>query len=126
LSEAVSTDPADKTRNDARLRKVKSELPSYVSKRALEHKVVRGVMVELELPAGAELVSGNYFSLLGVTKTLTGWHLVTLLPLVFALTMLSTAALNVAIDRVAYRPLRRSTRLARHDAGDAPRLERRC
>src|SRR5262249_57615957 len=53
-----------------------------------------------------------WFSLLGVTRTLHGWHLVTLLPLVFALTMLTTAALNVAIDRVAYRPLRRSTRLA--------------
>jgi branched-chain amino acid transport system permease protein len=47
-----------------------------------------------------------------VTKTLTSWQLVTILPLVFILTMASTAALNVAIDRVAYRPLRRSTRLA--------------
>ena len=34
-------------------------LPSYVSKRALEHKVVRGVIVEIELPDGAELVSGK-------------------------------------------------------------------
>jgi len=34
-------------------------LPSYVSKRALEHKVVRGVIVELDLPPGAELVSGK-------------------------------------------------------------------
>src|SRR6184192_2212344 len=32
--------------------------------------------------------------------------------IVFVLTMLTTAALNVVIDRVAYRPLRRSTRLA--------------
>jgi branched-chain amino acid transport system permease protein len=39
-------------------------------------------------------------------------QLLTLLPLVFALTMLTTAALNVAIDRVAYRPLRRAPRLA--------------
>src|SRR6059058_781627 len=31
---------------------------------------------------------------------------------VFMLTMLTTAALNVVIDRAAYRPLRRSTRLA--------------
>src|SRR5499426_3251741 len=31
---------------------------------------------------------------------------------VFVLTMLTTALLNVTIDRVAYRPLRRSTRLA--------------
>jgi murein tripeptide amidase MpaA len=34
-------------------------LPSYVSKRALERKVVRGVVVELALPQGAELVSGR-------------------------------------------------------------------
>ena len=57
-------------------------------------------------------ISLAWFALLGVTGTLTGWQLVTVLPLVFVLTMLTTAALNVAIDRVAYRPLRRSSRLA--------------
>jgi hypothetical protein len=34
-------------------------LPSYVSKRALERKVVRGVVAEIVLPPGAELVSGQ-------------------------------------------------------------------
>ena len=34
-------------------------LPSYVSKRALERKVVRGVIAEIALPAGAELVHGK-------------------------------------------------------------------
>jgi branched-chain amino acid transport system permease protein len=57
-------------------------------------------------------VSMAWFALLGVTKTLTGWSLVTLLPLVFVLTMLTTALLNVAIDRAAYRPLRHRRRLA--------------
>src|SRR5207302_611305 len=57
-------------------------------------------------------ISLAWFTLLGVTGTLTGWQLLTILPLVFVLTMLTTATLNVAIDRVAYRPLRRSTRLA--------------
>ena len=33
-------------------------LPSYVSKRALERKVVRGLIVEISLPAAAELVGG--------------------------------------------------------------------
>jgi len=33
-------------------------LPSYVSKRAQERKVVRGLIVEIALPAAAELVSG--------------------------------------------------------------------
>jgi len=34
-------------------------LPSYVSKRALERKIARGVIAEIALPAGAELVSGK-------------------------------------------------------------------
>jgi len=34
-------------------------LPSYVSKRALARKVVRGVMLEIELPPGATLVQGK-------------------------------------------------------------------
>lgn len=33
-------------------------LPSYVTKRALENKVTRGVVAEIELPAGAQLVTG--------------------------------------------------------------------
>ncbi|MEO8739324.1 MAG: M14 family metallopeptidase [Casimicrobiaceae bacterium] len=34
-------------------------LPSYVSKRALERKVVRGLIAEIALPMGADLVSGK-------------------------------------------------------------------
>ena len=34
-------------------------LPSYVSKRAQERKTVRGVVAEIALPAGAELLSGK-------------------------------------------------------------------
>jgi len=34
-------------------------LPAYVSKRALERKQVRGVIFEIELPAGAELIGGK-------------------------------------------------------------------
>jgi hypothetical protein len=34
-------------------------LPSYVSKRALERRQVRGVVFELELPQGAKLISGK-------------------------------------------------------------------
>jgi branched-chain amino acid transport system permease protein len=57
-------------------------------------------------------ISLAWFTLLGITTTLTGWQLVTILPLVFVLTMATTAAINVGIDRVAYRPLRNSPRLA--------------
>jgi len=34
-------------------------LPSYVTKRALERKVVRGVVYEIALPEGAELIAGK-------------------------------------------------------------------
>jgi murein tripeptide amidase MpaA len=45
-------------------------LPSYVSKMALKHKVVRGVLAEISLPAGAELVNGKPREELG---ELEGW-----------------------------------------------------
>ena len=34
-------------------------LPSYVSKRALERKIVRGAIAEIALPAGAKLLHGK-------------------------------------------------------------------
>jgi branched-chain amino acid transport system permease protein len=47
-----------------------------------------------------------------MARTLQGWELVVILPLIFLATMVLTGAINVTIDRLAYRPLRRSTRLA--------------
>jgi branched-chain amino acid transport system permease protein len=84
---------------------------------ALGYTMVYGIIELINFAHGDVFMLGLFislawFTLLGVTTTLTGWQLVTLLPLVFVLTMLSTAILNVAIDRVAYRPLRRSARLA--------------
>src|SRR5438128_387531 len=84
---------------------------------ALGYTMVYGIIELINFAHGDVFVLGLFislawFSLLGVTKTLVGWQLLTILPLVFALTMLTTAALNVTIDRLAYRPLRRSTRLA--------------
>jgi branched-chain amino acid transport system permease protein len=52
------------------------------------------------------------FTLVGFTQTLVGWQLVTVLPFIFVATMLATGLINVTIDRLAYRPLRRSPRLA--------------
>ncbi len=40
-------------------------LPSYVSKRALERKVVRGVVAEIALPSGAQLLHGKRREMLG-------------------------------------------------------------
>src|SRR5205809_336677 len=84
---------------------------------ALGYTMVYGIIELINFAHGDVFMLGlfvslSWFTLLGVTKTLTGWQLLTILPLVFILTMLTTAALNVVIDRAAYRPLRRSTRLA--------------
>src|SRR5256712_2060674 len=84
---------------------------------ALGYTMVYGIIELINFAHGDVFMLGlfvslTWFTLLGATKTLTGWQLVTILPLVFLLTMLTTAVLNVAIDRAAYRPLRRSTRLA--------------
>jgi len=84
---------------------------------ALGYTMVYGIIELINFAHGDVFMLGLFislawFTLLGVTKTLNAWQLLTLLPLVFLLTMLSTAALNVLIDRVAYRPLRRSPRLA--------------
>jgi len=84
---------------------------------ALGYTMVYGIIELINFAHGDVFMLGLFislawFTMLGVTRTLTGWQLVTLLPLVFLLTMLTTAVLNVAIDRVAYRPLRGSRRLA--------------
>jgi branched-chain amino acid transport system permease protein len=84
---------------------------------ALGYTMVYGIIELINFAHGDVFMLGLFislawFALLGTTTTLTGWQLVTVLPLVFVLTMLSTAILNVAIDRVAYQPLRRSPRLA--------------
>src|SRR2546428_4781999 len=81
---------------------------------ALGYTMVYGIIELINFAHGDVFMLGlfislSWFALLGVTKTLAGWQLVTMLPLVFLLTMLSTAILNLAIDRVAHRPLPRST-----------------
>src|SRR5262245_66506408 len=85
---------------------------------ALGYTMVYGIIELINFAHGDVFMLGlfislSWFAVLGVTKTLTGWQLVTILPLVFVLTMASTAIINVLIDRVVYRPLRRSTRFAR-------------
>src|SRR5262245_2303035 len=84
---------------------------------ALGYTMVYGIIELINFAHGDVFMLGLFislawFALLGVTGTLTGWQLLTILPLVFVLTMLTTAARNVTIDRVAYRPLPRPTRLA--------------
>src|SRR5881409_1439670 len=69
---------------------------------ALGYTMVYGIIELINFAHGDVFMLGLFislawFALFGVTQTLTGWHLLTILPLVFLLTMASTAALNVAI-----------------------------
>jgi branched-chain amino acid transport system permease protein len=84
---------------------------------ALGYTMVYGIVELINFAHGDVFMLGLFislawFTLLGISTTLTAGQLLTVLPLVFLLTMLSTALLNVSIDRIAYRPLRRSSRLA--------------
>jgi branched-chain amino acid transport system permease protein len=84
---------------------------------ALGYTMVYGIIELINFAHGDVFMLGLFlsmtvFTIIGLTGTLTGWQLVTVLPLVFLLTMLLTGLINVTIDRLAYRPLRRSPRLA--------------
>ncbi len=84
---------------------------------ALGYTMVYGIIELINFAHGDVFMLGlfislSYFALIGMAKTLSGWQLVTILPLIFLATMVTTGLINVTIDRLAYRPLRRSTRLA--------------
>ena len=84
---------------------------------ALGYTMVYGIIELINFAHGDVFMLGlfislSYFSLIGMAKTLQGWQLVTILPLIFLATMLTTGLINVMIDRLAYRPLRNAPRLA--------------
>ncbi len=84
---------------------------------ALGYTMVYGIIELINFAHGDVFMLGlfvslTYFTAVGAMKTLTGWQLVTLLPLIFVLTMATTGLINVTVDRLAYRPLRRAPRLA--------------
>jgi branched-chain amino acid transport system permease protein len=84
---------------------------------ALGYTMVYGIIELINFAHGDVFMLGLFislslFTLLNLTETLTGWQLVTVLPLVFVGTMLLAGGINVTIDRLAYRPLRRAPRLA--------------
>ena len=84
---------------------------------ALGYTMVYGIIGLINFAHGDVFMLGlfislSYLTLLGMATTLHGWQLVTVLPLVFLATMLTTGTINVVIDRVAYRPLRHAFRLA--------------
>ncbi|HMB33995.1 MAG TPA: branched-chain amino acid ABC transporter permease, partial [Methylomirabilota bacterium] len=84
---------------------------------ALGYTMVYGIIELINFAHGDVFMLGlfislTYLTVLGMVTTMHGWQLVTVLPLVFLATMLTTGTINVVIDRVAYRPLRHAFRLA--------------
>ena len=83
---------------------------------ALGYTMVYGIIELINFAHGDIFMLGLMVSLtllvdFGIARTLEGWELVTILPAIFLSTMAITGAINVAVDRIAYRPLRRAPRL---------------
>src|SRR5499427_9630476 len=83
---------------------------------ALGYTMVYGIIELINFAHGdifmlGLMVSLTLFTTLGLAHTLGPWELLAVLPLILVLTMLVTGLLNLAVDRIAYRPLRRAPRL---------------
>jgi len=90
---------------------------SYLALIALGYTMVYGIIELINFAHGDVYMLGFFISLsclglLGTTSTLTGVALIWVVALVMLATMLCTGLINVGIDRVAYKPLRRAPRLA--------------
>src|SRR5262249_83068 len=83
---------------------------------ALGYTMVYGIIELINFAHGDIFMLGLMVSLtllvdLGLTNTFNGWELAIVLPLIIIGTMVITGLINVAVDRIAYRPLRRAPRL---------------
>jgi len=90
---------------------------AYLALIALGYTMVYGIIELINFAHGdlftfGFLISLTLFRFFGVEGTLYGFELVWLFSLILVLTMLLTGILNVVIDRIAYKPLRRAPRLA--------------
>ena len=90
---------------------------SYLALIALGYTMVYGIIELINFAHGdvfmwGFLISLTFLQLLGKTGTLTGWELIWVLLLVIPATMLVTGLMNLVIDRIAYKPLRKAPRLA--------------
>lgn len=94
---------------------------SYLAMIALGYTMVYGLIELINFAHGDIYALGFFLSLslltwFGVPRTLVDalpvHTLIWLLPLVLLLTMLCTGVVNVALDRLAYKPLRRAPRIA--------------
>ncbi len=90
---------------------------SYLGLIALGYTMVYGIIELINFAHGDVYMMGFMISLtflgfLGVRGTLGGWQLLVVTFGVMFATMLCTGTLNMAIDRIAYKRLRRAPRLA--------------
>jgi branched-chain amino acid transport system permease protein len=90
---------------------------SYLALIALGYTMVYGIIELINFAHGDVYMMGFFISLsflglLGATSTLSGLTLVWVIAAVMLATMLCTGFINLAIDRIAYKPLRRAPRLA--------------
>jgi branched-chain amino acid transport system permease protein len=94
---------------------------SYLALIALGYTMVYGLIELINFAHGdvyalGFFISLTFFTWLGVPQalfvSLSVWQLLWMLPLVMLATMLCTGLINVGIDRLAYKPLRRAPRIA--------------
>ncbi|MFH2129990.1 MAG: branched-chain amino acid ABC transporter permease [bacterium] len=92
-------------------------LGSYLALIALGYTMVYGIVELINFAHGDVYMLGFLISLsllgfLGVNTTLVGWQLWVIIFGIMIVTMLCTGTINMAIDRIGYKPLRRAPRLA--------------
>jgi branched-chain amino acid transport system permease protein len=92
-------------------------LGSYLALIALGYTMVYGIIELINFAHGDVYMWGFLISLtlmgfLGVHHTLVGWQLWVIIFGVMFVTMLATGTINMLIDRIGYKPLRRAPRLA--------------
>ncbi len=92
-------------------------LGSYLALIALGYTMVYGIIELINFAHGdvymlGFMISFTFLGLLGVKGRLGGWQLWAVILGVMLLTMLCTGTINMTIDRLAYKPLRRAPRLA--------------
>ena len=90
---------------------------SYLALIALGYTMVYGIIELINFAHGdvymlGFLISLTFLGILGVSRPLGGWELWVIVFGVMFVTMLATGTINMVIDRLAYKPLRRAPRLA--------------
>jgi branched-chain amino acid transport system permease protein len=90
---------------------------SYLALIALGYTMVYGIIELINFAHGdvymlGFMISFTFLGVLGVKGRLGGWQLWAVILGVMLVTMLCTGAINLTIDRLAYKPLRRAPRLA--------------